>query len=204
MRLIAIDTSTSRLAVAALDGDRSLAAVADDDGRRTVELLMATIMATVAEAGWMLADVDGIVVGIGPGPYTALRVGIVTASALGDALDVPVVGVCSLDAYGALGTTVVADARRREVYWARYDQDGRRVDGPGVCPPAEAPAGPYVGAGCALYPEVLPGTAQGVDAALLGRLGAQRLDAGENDRCPQPLYLRQPDAVAPGPAKPVL
>ena len=79
-------------------------------------------------------------VGCGPGPFTGLRVGMATAAAYGHALGVPVFGVCSLDAIGgqtAGEVLVVTDARRREVYWARY-ADGVRVDGPGVAAAADA------------------------------------------------------------------
>ena len=87
---------------------------------------------------------DAVVVGCGPGPFTGLRVGMATAAAYGHALGIPVHGVCSLDAIGieSTGTTcevlVVTDARRREVYWARY-RDGVRVDGPSVNTPADVP-----------------------------------------------------------------
>src|SRR5204862_198305 len=86
-----------------------------------------------------LADLDAVVVGTGPGPFTGLRVGMVTAAAIGDAVDVPVYGVCSLDAIAVVaaapwfggrtgeGLLVVTDARRREVDWAAYDRGGRRA-----------------------------------------------------------------------------
>ena len=99
------------------------------------------MQAVCADAGTSLRDIDAVVVGVGPGPFTGLRVGMVTAAALGDALDVPVHGVCSLDAIaveaaGEGPLLVVTDARRREVYWAAYDAAGHRVDGPHVQAPA--------------------------------------------------------------------
>jgi tRNA threonylcarbamoyl adenosine modification protein YeaZ len=104
-------------------------------------------------------------VGVGPGPYTGLRVGVVTARVLGAVLGLPVHGVCSLDVIAAatlLATApgreflVATDARRKEVYWARYDAAGRRLEGPGVGG-ASSIAGaaelPVAGAGGQLYPE---------------------------------------------------
>ncbi len=86
-----------------------------------------------------MSDLDAVVVGCGPGPFTGLRVGMATAAAYGHALDIPVHGVCSLDGIGgqtAGAVLVVTDARRREVYWARY-RDGLRVAGPEVAAPAD-------------------------------------------------------------------
>ena len=90
-----------------------------------------------------MADLDAVVVGCGPGPFTGLRAGMATAAAYGHALDIPVHGVCSLDAIGVRttgDTLVVTDARRREVYWARY-RDGVRTDGPAVNAPADVDPG---------------------------------------------------------------
>ena len=77
-----------------------------------------------------MTEIDAVVVGCGPGPFTGLRIGMATAAAFGHALGVPVYGVCSLDAIGGQTTgevLVVTDARRREIYWARY-RDGVRTD----------------------------------------------------------------------------
>ena len=90
-----------------------------------------------------MGDLDAVVVGCGPGPFTGLRAGMATAAAYGHALGIPVHGVCSLDAIGLLTTgetLVVTDARRREVYWARY-RDGARTDGPSVNAPADVDPG---------------------------------------------------------------
>ncbi len=109
----------------------------------TPRLLTPNVIAAVADAGLTMADLDAVVVGCGPGPFTGLRVGMATAAAYGHALGVPVYGVCSLDAIGVLTTgdvLVVTDARRREVYWARY-RDGVRIDGPGVSAAADVPIG---------------------------------------------------------------
>ena len=131
------------------------------DARKHGELLLPGALAACAEAGTALPDVEAIVVGTGPGPFTGLRVGMVTAAALGDGLGVPVHGVCSLDAIAAEAVVaagpfgpllVVTDARRREVYWAAYDADGRRTNGPHVGAPAalaEQHTGAVVAAGAA-------------------------------------------------------
>jgi tRNA threonylcarbamoyl adenosine modification protein YeaZ len=111
------------------------------DARAHAERLTPNVLDALADAARAFADIDAVVVGCGPGPFTGLRVGMATAAAYGHALDVPVYGVCSLDAIGVHtrgDVLVVTDARRREVYWARY-RDGVRVAGPAVDAPADVP-----------------------------------------------------------------
>jgi tRNA threonylcarbamoyl adenosine modification protein YeaZ len=112
------------------------------DARAHAESLTPNVLGALADAGLGMADLDAVVVGCGPGPFTGLRVGMATAAAFAHALGIPVHGVCSLDAIGVFTSgeaLVVTDARRREVYWARYG-DGVRVAGPAVGPPANVPA----------------------------------------------------------------
>jgi tRNA threonylcarbamoyl adenosine modification protein YeaZ len=165
------------------------------------------------EAGAKLDSVTGIVVGVGPGPYTGLRVGLATAAAFGAATGTPVHGVCTLDtiAYaagqaGVEGPFVVAtDARRKEVYWARYTDSRTRVTEAAVDRPAEIAgqvAGyPAVGAGALLYGEVFTDVPEGMpehpSAAALASLAAEKLAAGEEFLPERPLYLRRPDAQVP-------
>jgi tRNA threonylcarbamoyl adenosine modification protein YeaZ len=114
------------------------------DARAHAERLTPNVLGALADAGLTMADLDAVVVGCGPGPFTGLRAGMATAAAYGHALDIPVHGVCSLDAIGVRTTgdvLVVTDARRREIYWARY-RDGVRTDGPAVNAPADVDAGP--------------------------------------------------------------
>ena len=114
------------------------------DARAHAERLTPNVLAALADAALTMADLDAVVVGCGPGPFTGLRAGMATAAAYGHALGIPVHGVCSLDAIGVHttgDTLVVTDARRREVYWARY-RDGVRIDGPGVSAPAGVDPGP--------------------------------------------------------------
>jgi tRNA threonylcarbamoyl adenosine modification protein YeaZ len=120
------------------------------DARAHAEQLTPNVLAALADAGLGMADLDAVVVGCGPGPFTGLRVGMATAAAFGHALGIGVHGVCSLDAIGvqtrgltAGDVLVVTDARRREVYWARY-RDGIRVEGPAVNAPADVPVGAAV------------------------------------------------------------
>ena len=94
------------------------------------------IRAALDEAGVTPDDLSALGVGLGPGPFTGLRVGIVTAKAMSDALGIPAYGECSLDLvadqHGAIGGSFAAlsDARRKQVYWAVYDAAGVRLDGP--------------------------------------------------------------------------
>jgi tRNA threonylcarbamoyl adenosine modification protein YeaZ len=162
-----------------------------------------------------LTDVDAVVCGIGPGPFTGLRAGMVTAGALGHALGVPVYPVCSLDALAATVNPgepllVATDARRREVYWASYDAAGVRVEGPNVCTPAAlAERLPELGVvaagqGAALYAEVLglPVLAGGYPTAVgLVAVAAADLRAKAEPGPLTPLYLRRPDATVPGARK---
>jgi tRNA threonylcarbamoyl adenosine modification protein YeaZ len=145
--VLAFDTATPAVTVALHDGTNVLAETTTVDARRHGELLASSIDAMLAEAGAGRLDITAVAAGTGPGPYTGLRAGLVTARVLGSALGVPVYGVCTLDVIAAdvasMGAArgqdflVATDARRREVYWARYGADGRRLDGPAVGYPAD-------------------------------------------------------------------
>lgn len=215
MLLLAFDTATPAVTVALHDGRSVLAESTEVDARRHGELLMPSVDRVLREAGTGLGDVTGIVVGVGPGPYTGLRVGLVTAVSFADVLGVPVHGVCTLDglayAAGVEGPFVVAtDARRKEVYWARYEGPRVRVTDPAVDRPAdiadEVAGVPAVGAGAALYPEVFSDVRPPADqsAAALAALAAVKLAEDEDFLPAQPLYLRRPDAQVPAGYKAVL
>jgi tRNA threonylcarbamoyladenosine biosynthesis protein TsaB len=183
--ILAIDTSTPAVTagVAKLDGMEVLAERVTVDARAHAEQLTPNVLGALADAGLTVDDLGVVMVGCGPGPFTGLRVGMATAAAYGHALDIPVHGVCSLDAIGintAGEALVVTDARRREVYWARY-RDGVRVDGPAVNAPADVP-----GAAEALeLPPVYPRVAGLVRAVA---------DWTAEPAPLVPLYLRRPDA----------
>ena len=215
MLLLAFDTATPAVTVALRGDDGVLAEHTAVDARRHGELLAPGIERVLGAAGRSRAELTGIAVGVGPGPFTGLRVGLMTARALGDALDIPVHGVCTLDvlaaAVAADGPFAVAtDARRREVYWASYDLTGRRETEPDVDRPAEIAqrlSGLAVaGQGPRLYPEQFPNALDPElpSAAVLADLTARLLrEAPETLLPPQPLYLRRPDAVEPGARKAV-
>ncbi|MGA4850699.1 tRNA (adenosine(37)-N6)-threonylcarbamoyltransferase complex dimerization subunit type 1 TsaB [Streptomyces sp. G5(2025)] len=209
MLLLALDTATPAVTVALHDGSSVVAQSSQVDARRHGELLLPAVDRVLADAGLRLDAVTAVVAGVGPGPYTGLRVGLMTAETFGLALGVPVHGVCTLDglAYASgieAGPFVVAtDARRKEVYWARYDDARTRVTDAAVDRPADIAAEveglPAVGAGALLYPEVFPDARapEHVSAAALASLAAERLAAGEELLEPRPLYLRRPDAQVP-------
>ncbi len=215
MLVLAIDTSSAAVtaAVASLADDvEVLAQQVTVDARAHGELLAPSIAVALASAGVALPELAAVVAGVGPGPFTGLRVGLVTASVLGDVLGVPTYGVCSLDAIaGAVderSLLVASDARRREVYWARY-LDRTRVAGPEVARPADVPLGEaaaMAGFGAWLYAEVLGlplRDAPYPSPAALVRAAADRARAGAPAEHLTPLYLRRPDAVVPGAPKAV-
>ncbi|MEV4632425.1 tRNA (adenosine(37)-N6)-threonylcarbamoyltransferase complex dimerization subunit type 1 TsaB [Rhodococcus coprophilus] len=219
MLVLAVDTATPAVTsgLVRLGGDgawpETLAARVTDNPRAHAEVLTPQILECLAEAGHTPAELDAIVVGVGPGPFTGLRVGMVTAASFGDALGVPVYGVCTLDAIAADvrrldgsdgrdadggDLLVVTDARRREIYWARYKQD-QRVEGPEVRKPAEITAAPSVRvAGSAPHAamfEVPVVDVQSPSPAGLVAVAAEAVRAGATPEPLVPLYLRRPDAV---------
>src|SRR3954470_24162455 len=145
MFVLAIDTSSPAVTagVVTVGPEVALAAVrAPLAARGHGELLASSLADCLADAGIRPDQVGAVVAGTGPGPYTGLRVGLVTAAAFADARGIPAYGVCSLDAIVSPGeghSIVVTDARRREVYWARYDEQAERIDGPNVSAPADVP-----------------------------------------------------------------
>lgn len=208
---LAIDTA-SLVSVGLAADQQVLAAEVIADPRGHVEQLTPLVQRVVANAGVRLGDLDRIVVGLGPGPYTGLRVGIVTARILSAVTGAELRGVCSLDviavAHEADESFVVAtDARRREVYWAEYGADGRRIDGPHVSAPVDVPHRPVVGPAVDLHPDILRGAPgpRALDPAVLAARGwdlAERDVEGAADL--RPLYLRRPDAVESTQRKSVL
>ncbi|CAB4617497.1 unannotated protein [freshwater metagenome] len=145
MVMLAMDTSSPASSVAVLDGDVLLAHEVHVDPRNHAEVLAVLVQKALATAG--SPRVTGVAVGVGPGAYTGLRVGVSSAKAYGLVWDVPVIGVCSLDAMALAVSDAVdqpfvcaIDARRKEVYWAQYDADGQRASGPHVQRPSEIAA----------------------------------------------------------------
>lgn len=223
MLLLALDTATSAVTAALHDGDDVLAAHDVDDVRGHAEHLAPGIRAVLEQAGRRPTDVTHVVAGTGPGPFTGLRVGLVTAVTFADVVGAQVGGLCSLDALAAQACAdghvaegarfvVATDARRKEVYWATYTA-GRipeRTAGPQVSRPADLPEEvrslPALGRGPVLYPDLfgatLPGAPLDVEAAALARLAVARLGAGLGLDDTTPLYLRRPDAQpSAGPRK---
>jgi tRNA threonylcarbamoyl adenosine modification protein YeaZ len=207
--VLGLDTSTPACSVALCraaepDPVRELGRRQVIDPRRHGELLAPLIAETLAAAGSGVRELGAVVVGLGPGPYTSLRVGIVTAEALADALGIPAYGVCSLDglAEPAATVTVATDARRREVYWARY-LEGQRVAGPAVEAPAAVAArlgsgARVIGAGGELYASVFgsaydPSGPRYPDPVRLVELAVAQFDHPAGPLVP--LYLRRPDAT---------
>ncbi|GAB1813866.1 tRNA (adenosine(37)-N6)-threonylcarbamoyltransferase complex dimerization subunit type 1 TsaB [Mycobacterium sp. MUNTM1] len=197
--VLALDTATPAVTAGLVRRDdlSVLAARVTVDPRAHAERLTPNVVAALGDTGLTMADLDAVVVGCGPGPFTGLRAGMATAAAYGHALGIPVHGVCSLDAIGVRttgDTLVVTDARRREVYWARY-RDGVRTHGPAVSAPADVD--PDTAAAVAGSPEHaalfgLPVREPGcpTPAGLVAAVADWSVE-------PEPLvalYLRRPDA----------
>ena len=167
---LAIDTSTSRTIVGIIEGDSVIFEKfhegATDHGRALSQL--------VAEALKVCAPPQQVVVGMGPGPFTGLRVGIAFAHTFALARNIPVIGICSLDAIAIDQNeyTVAIDARRKEIYWARY-KDGVRIDGPAVNKPAE------------------------VDGFIIDQYPDMKklVSLSSTQNITEPMYLRRPDAI---------
>ena len=214
MLLLAFDTATPAITVAVHDGSDVVAAAAGEGSMAHGELLAPAIHAALTDAGAAMSDLTDIAVGVGPGPFTGLRVGVVTALTLGSTLGITTRGVCTLDILAAElvqgdGLSeeflVATDARRKEVYWAHYRRGGRsagpgaeRLDGPHVSYPVDVaelhPGMPVLGRGATLYPDiltVLDGPEDPSAAAL-----AVAVATGSVEELPlEPLYLRRPDAT---------
>ena len=214
--LLAWDTSTDVVTVAAHDGRRVVAHRRGAGTRRHAEVLSPLVADVLDEIGLAGSDLDGIAVGVGPGAYTGLRVGLVTAQALGLTWAVPVRGACSLDAVAvqavtenplrfAAGVVVVADARRQQVFWSRYTSAAARVSGPSVGAPdsVERRGSPTVGAGAAAHRDLfLDATEPSLPDA--GWLATGLLDGRILEQSVQPLYLRAPDVTPAAGPKSVL
>jgi tRNA threonylcarbamoyl adenosine modification protein YeaZ len=226
--VLGLDTSSPAVSVALVDLERHdggevrwgrSATWQQVDPRRHGELLATGVHAVLSELRADRTSIRAVAVGLGPGPFTGLRVGIVSGLAMADALGVPVYGCCSLDAVGAWDDDrgprlVVMDARRKEVYWADYDDEGERVAGPAVKAPATLAEalretgwqGRVIGEGALRYREHFAGRDvpaepryPSPDALVL--LAARRVVDGAPSEALTPMYLRRPDAVPPGTAK---
>ncbi len=205
--LLAFDTATAQVTVALHDGDSVVASYDSSESMRHGEKLAPGIRRVLAEANVKATDLTGIAVGVGPGPFTGLRVGLVTARTLAHVRGIEVYGVCTLDVLAAeaadtgLDDFVVAtDARRKEVYLASY-AEGRRLSGPEVLKPIDAKTdGLVVGRGGLLYPDAFPnavGPEHPSASVLCDVVVNRRFEIVE----PIPLYLRRPDAAEPGKPK---
>jgi tRNA threonylcarbamoyl adenosine modification protein YeaZ len=196
--VLALDTSTV-VNVGLATRDRVLATATVADQMAHVEQLTPLVSECLDTAGVRVSDLGKLVVGLGPGPFTGLRVGVVTAQVLSYTLGLELRGVCSLDVLAAqfAGKSsapfiVATDARRREVYWARYSAASVRVGEPAVSRPSDLPRLPVIGPAADLYSDQLwavPGP-RSLDPGVLATRGATLPDAGH-----EPLYLRHPDAT---------
>jgi len=213
---LAIDTSANA-SVALVD--KATGTVVDQrvspKGNDQTETLSAYVKELLDAHNQQGQDLSGIIVGVGPGPFTGLRVGLVAARTFGFVWQVPVYGVMSLHALAEqvldAGETpeqfiVASDARRKEVYWARFGQDGTMTDGPHVSAASALPALPVYGVGAGIYAEQLkeagakpmPESFEWIaNAGYLARRGMSDLAEGKDLSDTSPQYLRESDAQVP-------
>lgn len=202
--LLAFDTASPAISAAVHDGSSVVGTATGEGAMAHGELLAPVIRDALREAGAVPADLTDVAVGVGPGPFTGLRVGVVTALTLGQTLGLATHGVCSLDIVAAEVAgrfesefVVATDARRKEVYWGRFTAAGQRLSGPDVdFPETVAELGlPVVGRGGKLYADRL----DWVDSAPLDPTAsalAVLVARGAAVELPlEPLYLRRPDAT---------
>ena len=218
MYLLAIDTSANASA-ALLDATnvhdvRVMDSFTSTSSNDHSEVLAPAVERLLKSAGIGGDSLSGIVVGVGPGPFTGLRVGLATARTLGFVWKIPVHGVMSLDAIALDAVAgnpetefvVAIDARRKELYWARYTCTGELLEGPHVTVAEELPPLPVYGAGAGLYAERLQAIGASVvegfeeshpNAVAIGTRAARQLAEGEQTLTTEPLYLRESDAKVP-------
>lgn len=213
--VLAIDTSSAAVTAGVVEVTATdvtvLAGRVALNARGHGELLAPGIAGCLGEIAAAPHDLGAVVAGTGPGPFTGLRVGLVTAAVLADTLGIPAYGVCSLDAIGDAARDepallVATDARRKEVYWARYERGTRRTE-PAVDRPVHVRTeaiGAVAGQAVELYDFGLPRRDERYPATLsLVRCAAERIRAHARSELLAPLYLRRPDAVASPASKPV-
>ncbi len=188
-RILAIDTSTDMSAIALVEGNQVIGSAEHTDARGHVEAI-GTLFAQIPELNHGSSEFripDLIVCGVGPGPFTGLRVGIAFGESLALAWGVPVVGICSLDAvaHNIVRTenpdthfVAATPARRGEYYWASYTQFGQRISGPHVNSMEQVESNP-LDVKIGFFP-------WGIDLA--GCVGVAE------ELAITPLYLRPPDA----------
>ena len=214
MNILAIDTATPALIVGVVCDGVTRSETVLNDSHAHNELLVPATLRMLDDAHLTFSDLDAIVVGVGPGPFTGLRVGMATAAAFGDARHIPVYGVPTHDAIAhnvgnPKNLVVATDARRKEVYWSSYC-GGQRVAGPEVCQPARlgepVPESDHrlgrvdVMSVPAKLAPMLPAALQAVTVVSGVPLPADLVAVADFTSKPeplQPLYLRRPDAKEP-------
>jgi len=205
--LLSMDTSAgSSVALTRVDETPATAEASSADTMKHAEVVGSLIAQTLADLNASAPDVTAVVAGVGPGPFTGLRVGLAAASAFAVGRNIPLLPVVSHDAiaFDALEDVdgpviVVTDARRHELYWSIYDgwtPEGlpNRVQGPALSKPDEVPTA-HEGHALTRW------DATEVSAGLLGLIASRKLAAGIPFEPFEPLYLRSPDVTVPGPAK---
>jgi tRNA threonylcarbamoyladenosine biosynthesis protein TsaB len=196
--LLAIDTSSGTAASVLVDG-KVVSEIYEDNSMQHAEHIGEVISQALAKADKKAHEVTAVAVGLGPAPFTGLRVGIAAAKLFAEGVQVPIFGVSSLSAIAFLEpldekTLVLTDARRSEVYFALFEGKTKHGEpkvilGPGVKKQAELEAELFTAG--TNYRSV---TGQ-IKASSIGLLALAQLAAGTSDSQVLANYLRAPDAV---------
>jgi len=221
MRILAFDCALGARSAALFAGDALVAGRAEDGARQHAERLLPLITETLAEAGWRFADLQLLCLTRGPGSFTGLRIGLAAARGLALALQLPVLGLSTLEALAAgvvaaprPAVLALIDARRGQLYAQAFAASGAAAGPPRACRPRDAaamlPPAPVAlvgsGIGC-VQPHLAGRQFQLADAPALpeasrfGRLALARAGEARLDQPPEPLYLRSPDAEPAAPRR---
>lgn len=219
---LCIDTSGATTIALVREGEPTLYA-SNDSARHHAESIVPLIHQVLAEAGiegpLNSDDIDAVIVGTGPAPFTGLRAGLVSARTIARAAGIPLYGVCSLDMIARAGldllppdqrVIVATDARRHEMYWAQYEAQGpddvATITEPTVGPVRTLANELQASASMLVTTGTLPSFAEEAlsavqtvpvtpfDVSVASRIVRSRLERGLEDTLDtQPLYLRRPD-----------
>ena len=196
MFALIIDTTCANLTVAVADEKKVYAEHQQTMARGQAEQLIGTLQNVLDEAGKKLKDIQAIIVNVGPGSFTGVRIGLATARALGLALQIPVWGVTAFETY-AYGvkepTAVVLESLRDEVFVQTFDAKGQATDEPHVCAVEDVPAMTLRGSAAERVAEVNHARISSPDCSLAQAMAHIAFARQKEPLSPNPMYVRDAD-----------